>query len=41
MHNIQAYIDKFSYIDVSKNFTLDKLFKVKVKGQGHIWCGFS
>ena len=41
MHNIQAYFDMFSLIDVSKILTLDELFKVKVKGQGHIWCGFS
>ena len=39
--NIQAYFGKFSLIDVPKILTLGELFKVKVKSQGHIWCGFS
>ena len=31
VHNIQAYLGKFSLSDVSKILTLGKLFKVKVK----------
>ena len=39
VHNIQAYLGKFSLIEVLKILTLGKLFKVK--SQGLIWCCFS